>query len=373
MDKLFVGVHGDGQYKGGMYNILASFNVGILNAFKKCGFPADNNINYFNRNQVPILSIGFNVFGYEAWQQMLDMGITNIMWNVDSIFYQNLNVVQQFKDYPNFVLFSVTPCDEEPIKHYLPGTNYIYMPHGVDPGLWEPKNLDKEYDIVFLSSIRDYEKVLTDLKEKTNPQVYNTVMTIYNYAMEHPEQSFWEIYQLFKKNYGLNLDLPLFHNLFHTLCYAVTHKKRVDLIKKLKNFNVKVWGSKLWEKHVEGSVEYMGTADLMESIDIINKSKIVLHVHPHQLCRGLHERVLNASSVGSFVISDEVTTIKESFGDNFGYYKNTNHANIEDLISYYLKNDEEREHKAQQAQAITLADHTWESRVKKIQELLVLK
>jgi len=373
MDKLFVGVHGDGQYKGGMYNVLASFNVGVLKAFQKCGISADNNINYFNKNMVPALSIGFNVFGHEYWKTLLDMGITNIMWNVDSIFYQNLNVVQQYKDYPNFVLFSVTPCDEEPIKHYLPGTNYIYMPHGVDPELWKPQNCEKEYDIVFLSSIRDYNKVLAELKAQTTPQVFNVVMALYNYAMEHPEQSLWEIYQVFHKTYGLTLDLPLFHNLFHTLCYAITHKKRVELIKKLKNFNVKVWGSELWEKHIEGNVEYMGKADLTQSIDIINKSKIVLHLHPHQLCRGLHERVLNASSTGSFVISDDITTIKESFDDNFGYYRNTNYENIEDLVSYYLKNNEEREAKALQAQRITLENHTWENRVKKILELIILK
>lgn len=373
MENLIVGIHGDGKYNGGQYNVLASFNVGVLKAFQNNFIDADILDNICRKGILPHIALGFNATGHDNWETLLANGVTNIMWSVDSIFFHNVAAAIKYKEYSNFVLFGVTPSDEPAIKHYFPDLNFVYMPHGVDPSLWQKKDLLKEHDIVFLSSLRDFETPLQQLKQTSSPDMYKLVMAIYQTAMDNPGLSFWDIYQDFNKRYGFSCNLQQYHSLFMTICYEVTHAKRVQMIKKLKNFNVKVWGSKLWEKYVEGNVQYMGTADLMDSIDIVNKSKIVLHLHPFQLSQGLHERVLNASAVGSFVISDNVKEIRDNFGDSLAYFNNNTMENLEDIVSYYLKNNEERHYKAEEARMITLNNHTWEDRAVKILDMLAVK
>ncbi|MDD3149370.1 MAG: glycosyltransferase [Candidatus Gastranaerophilales bacterium] len=371
MENLKFGVHGDGQYSGGQFNVLASFNVGILNALKENFLETDLVQNYVQKNILPNLMIGFNVFGFQMWETLMNYGSTQLMWSVDSIFYQNLSVIKKFYDNPKFVAASVTPADNEAVKNFFPNLNYIYLPHGVDANLWKyDQNIKKEHDIVFMSSIRDFEKQIQDLKNQLSPNIYKLFISMYDFAMANEKKTFWEIFVYFADIYNFDKkDLELYSFLFNNICYTVTHAKRVKLIKKLKDYNLKVYGSKLWEKYVEGNVQYMGEAELLQSIGIVKKSKIVLHLHPLQIAKGLHERVLNATSAGSFVISDENPTIMQSFGENMAYYNNNTFANLEKSIQYYLENETEREEKALKARKITLTSHIWRKRV---QELLSL-
>ena len=190
-------------------------------------------------------------------------------------------------------------------------------------------------------------------------------MLIYETWLGVPNLSFWELYQLFEKEGGLNLNLNDYNFIFKNLAYLVSFKKRIQAIENLQGFNVKVFGNKTWEKYVSGNVEYMGECDLLESINVVNKSKIILHSQPSQIPLGLHERILNASAVETFVISSDNSSIKNTFGDSIAYY-NTNLDNLAERVEYYLKNDEERIFKAQSARKIVAENHTWASRAEQI-------
>ena len=109
----------------------------------------------------------------------------------------------------------------------------------------------------------------------------------------------------------------------------------------------------------------MGECDLLESINVVNKSKIILHSHPSQLTFGLHERILNASAVETFVLSSENQQIENAFSDNMGYF-NFDFSDIKEQSEYYLENDEERITKAKNARLITARDHTWDVRAQSI-------
>lgn len=114
----------------------------------------------------------------------------------------------------------------------------------------------------------------------------------------------------------------------------------------------------------------MGPCDVRESVDIMNKSKISLHCHPMQLGLGLHERILNASAVGTFSLVSDSPSIKAEFNDGFGYF---NHATFDDIAQkadYYLTHEDEREEIAARAYETTKNRHTWACRAKSIMDIV---
>lgn len=369
-EDLIIGVHGDGKLTGGHYNILAGFSRGLLNGFRNIGVKAFSTKECFESNIKPNLVIGFNASGFETWAEYLKHDITNIMWNIDSVFFQNFEAVNQFYQHPNFYLFNISPADNEPLSKFFPELKHTYIPSAVDLGLWKKKDVEKDIDVVFLSSIFDYEAKIEELKNSLAPVVFELLMMMYETWMAAPTISFWELYSIFNKESGLVFDINQYYFMFKNLAYLVSFAKRAQMIEKLQDFNVKVYGSGPWEKYVKGKVQYMGECDLLQSVDVMNRSKIVLHSHPAQLSAGLHDRILNASAVESFVLSSNTKSIENEFKDSMGYYNLADFADLQTNLEHYLKDDEERISMTKIANQITVNHHSWEERAKLILTLL---
>lgn len=365
-EDLVIGVHWNGEAIGGQYNSLACFSAGLVKGFRNNNVKAYSTKECFERNIVPSLTIGFNASGYYTWNEYLKNNITNIMWDCDSAFFQNKEIIDEFHTNPNFVHFSVSPTDDEAIAQFYPPLKNTYVPGGVDLDVWRKKDLKKEYDIVFTSSITDYEAKIEELRASTDPETFDLLMYLYDIWANSSNLSFWQMYNVFKAEAGLDLNLEQYSFAFKKLAYIVSHAQRVKMIEKLENFNVKIFGSGPWQKYIKGNVEYMGVGSSQESVDVMNKSKIVLHLHPSQLCQGIHDRVLNASAVEAFVMSSNTNSIQEIFSDSMCYFNPATLEGIEENVAYFLKNDDERIEKAKQASEITRTFHTWDERAKVI-------
>lgn len=365
-----IGIYGTEKLEGGVYNVLSSFSTGLHDAFKAKFYDVEYMYKYYENKILPDFTIAFNGTSSSYWDMYLKKEIPHIMWSVDSIF-MHIDSTKIAMNFPNFIFACVSTSDIPAINHFMPNLPFLYLPHGVDQNLWVPDDSEKEHDIVFLSSLKDFEEEINNFKQNWNKKRFNQFMQIYEYAMQNPDKSFWEIYNYFAPIFNFNMsDLKTYYELFNALCYTVTYSKRVNLINNLKDFNVKVWGSPVWQKYISGNVQYMGTADIKESVNIIPKSKIVLHLQPMQILNGLHERILNASSANSFVLSDYNDTVKQSFGDSLGYYNSSNFENITETVSYFLNNEKERQEKTHQARQITLQNHTWRNRVTEVFSLI---
>lgn len=369
-EDMIIGVHGTNELAGGHYNVLGSFTVGLLKGFQNNGVKAYTTKECFENNLIPNLTIGFNVTGYETWSEYLRNNITNIMWSVDSIFAHNFEVMREFSQNPNFVLFSITPCDKGPLGEFFPNLKQAYFPHATDLELWKKQDVKKEHDIVLFSSVRDYEQMLEELKQANPEPVFNMMKEMYNVSMENPTLSFWDIYQLFRQQANFYMDVNQYVLFFRSISNVLLHAKKAQTVQKLSKFNLKVFGDGPWEKYVSGNAKYFGACDLLDSIDVMNKSKIALHPHSMQSSLGLHERVLNASAVETFVVSSENLNIQEEFGDNMAYFNNKDFCDLEEKVEYFLKNDEERITKAKNSREIVAYRHTWDVRAKQIMNII---
>lgn len=371
-EELIIFVYGNGDIEsGGLYNVLGSFHVGLIEGFRNIGVKAYSLIEGHKLGLFPNCTVSVNIGGIDLWDTMLKANVPHIMWTVDSIFTANMPAIQMYEKFSNFTLLSVTQCDTQPIQEYFPSLNYGCLQHATSLELWKKQDVKKDYEITLFSSIYDYEKALQELKEEVPAENFGLIMDMYNIALENPQLPFWDIYQTFREqNLIINLDADQYRFIYHKLCHIIMNLKKIQAVQSLSNFNLKIFGNETWNKYISGKVEYLGPCDVLESIDIMNRSKIVLHPHAITLHYGIHERILNASAVETFVVSSEAPYIKASFGDNMAYYNNATFEDLPDKVDYYLKNDDERIIKAQNARKIVEENHTWDVRAKTLLTLL---
>lgn len=339
---------------------------GLIKAFHENGVRAFTYDDCIVNNVTPNLTIGFDSAGLPHWQKILNKNIINILWSRDSVFSKNVDIVQQFASFPNFVLFNPTPCDTEPVGSFFPKLKHGYLPIGVNPDFCDHKPVEKEIDIVFCGSIVDIETKMNDLKAKMPEFVYKLMSDIFNISMENPSLSFWQIYTLFRDNIGLKVDVDQFILLFSNLAPLITSHKQVQMLETLKRYNVKVMGNDVWKKYIEGKVEYIGHPDN----SVIAKSKIALHYHPVELSLGLHERVLDAAALNTFVISSDTKSVELVFKDSVGYFDGKNYNGLEATVSHYLKNGAQRIAKAEKAYEIVKSQNTLTHRVAEIIKIM---
>lgn len=368
-----VGLYGANKYEGGEYNILSSFTVGFHNALKRTGIKNDFMVEFFKKNQCPSFTMAFNVNGIDMWHDTLKAGVPHIMWAVDSAF-THMHSILKFKYYPNFHFACVSPVDKLSMKFFLPKMNYLTLYHAVDPELWKPDDSEKIYDLVFMGSVKDVEEEISILKQKLDPNIYKIFEDMLMFTIRNPEMPFWYVYELFSNVYSLDLkDLEVYCYFFDLVPYLASAQRRIDMVQSLANTNLKVWGNEVWKKYIRGNVEYMGRADIFETVKIIGKSKIVLHVQPTHILMGLHERVLNAAASRALVVADHNLELKYCFQDTMEYFSSYNLESLADIVNNYSINQKEAEEKAEAARQIVLDSHTWDARVENLITILGLK
>lgn len=368
-ENLIIGVHGSAEMQGGQYNVLGSFTSGLLKGFNNIGAKAYTTNDCKLQGLAPNVTIGFNITGYNSWHEYMNQNIPNIMWSVDSIFLNNFEVIDEFKDNPQFILFNVSNADAPALNKYFPNLKHTNFPHATDLDLWKKQDTEKVFDVVFMGSIGDCESIIEEVKQSTNKDTFEFIMNLYALWTKYPNSSFWQIYELLSKDSDFEMPVNEYKFVFSSLANLVSYKKRIQMIQSLKDFNVKIFGKGPWNKYIQGKVEYMGPCNIMESIDIVNKSKIVLHNHSQQIVFGLHERVINAAATETFVISTQNAALISEFGTNLDYFE-ANYENANYLVSHYLKHDDERQEKAKNSREIVVKNHTWDARAKQILDII---
>lgn len=358
---------------GGVYNILPSFFTGLKKGLTK------NNWDVCwidNIGQSARLSLAFNIAANEYWKPILRTGCSHIMWTVDSCFYKNFSLINEYVDYSNFHIVNVAKTDIEPMSFFFPNfENHHYIPHGVDTDIWKYDNQDKDLDIVYLASIQEPSQIIKEVKQRLPENLFEIFMEMLETIKAEPYQNIWGLYKsIFGDNYLDNEDKEqhkfLFHYFFTNITYLVSYGKRIELVKSLEDIGVKVWGSPEWQKYMSGKNEYMGIANIEDAVKILPRSKVSLHLQPLQILDGLHERVLNSTMSESAVLCDKAPEMFNTFGDNFTYYDAKYFTDIKQKALSLLEDEDMRNQKVKQAKSMVLKDHTWEARAKAIRESL---
>lgn len=333
--ELIIGVHSNGKDDIEANRLIAAFKENDVNAMsiENC---EENNL-------IPNLTIGYDSHGLPAWQKYLNKGITNIMWSTDSVFVKNTQVVEQFSKMPNFILLTSTPCDTEPVGRFFGQLKHGALIQGAVPILSDETACPKEFDILFSSEIVDVDEKMSELKANMPEFVYKMMSDMFHIASSNPVLSFWQIYKLFCENLGLGVDYEQYLLLFSNVAPLITSNKKIQMIKALKDFNVKVSGNEVWKKYLGENAQYIGATDVSN----FKKAKIVLHYQSVEMSSGLEKHMLEAAMSGAFLLSSKTPSIESIFKNDMEYFEPAEFKDIAEKAEYLLKNPDECEQRAQ--------------------------
>ncbi len=372
-EDIIVAIHGQDNGVGGRYNVLASFVHALTQGFRQIGVNAMTTQECVENNKTPNLAIAFNASGLPLWQKILNNNIPNIMWACDSVFYQNLELVQQFSSYQNFILFNSCSDDTKALQHYLPTLVHGYIPGGTDLDFWKKQDVEKDLDITFFGSIDDPDAMIQKLKDTMPDLVFKLMMNFCDVALANPDLSLWHISQIFNKQADIVLDMEQYHLISKSISYIITYKQRIKMIQALKDFNVTIFGEGPWEKFAQGKIKVVSGGDVKDTVNLMNRSKITLNSHPFHLAGGIHDRVLNASAVETMLLCGREKTVNAEFGDTIAYCNPVTYEDIAQKADYFLTHEDERQQKALEASKIVKTKHKWSDRAQSIMDIIDIR
>jgi len=146
-------------------------------------------------------------------------------------------------------------------------------------------------------------------------------------------------------------------------------RKRQDIINALKAYPVAIYGPKWLRKNffnsrVRAMIKRKGVWG-KELVGLYNKTKIALNISQWDTANlsGLNLRIFDIPACGAFLLTDYSDALAEYFkpGEEIETFKDV--AELKDKLSYYLKNDDERERIALNGYKRTLSLETYKSKM----------
>lgn len=104
-----------------------------------------------------------------------------------------------------------------------------------------------------------------------------------------------------------------------------------------------------------------------EAADIYSTSKIVLNI---SIKDDINMRVFEALATGSFLLTNELTTLPHLFQDGVHLVTYKNHDDAVEKAKYYLDHDEEREKIAEAGYREFIGKHTYEHRLRTVLDIV---
>jgi hypothetical protein len=380
IDMLTIGLFGDASAKGGAFDVLGSFATGLHDALKS--FEAQGLLrvaymcDWVEREAFPQLAIAFSVSGNKTWKQLMHYGCSVLMWDVDSPFWAHPALFHAHQHDPSFSVVCVSPAEKEAMATFLPGIPFSTLHHATSTALWQPADTatptEKPYSVSFLGTIDDEDTLLNELKNHSFTQLYGIALAMTEWALNHRQATFWEVYTLAAHQFAFN---P--HNeqtyclLLHYVGRLVRTRRRVAMVQQLQGLPVHVWGNAVWQRYATGSLTYHGPASVQEATRVVAQSQLTLHSQPIHIAHGLHERPLNALASGTFCLANTQPSFDEAFAGYLGSFENETLGDVATQVAYWLTHHDEREARAAQGQQHVLAHHTWHQRVTTLLSSLV--
>lgn len=269
-------------------------------------------------------------------------------------------------------------------SHYFRGLghdNGLFLPIGASGTLSPDPSLKKEHDVVFIGSCIDYESVRELWKDKYPEIIYNALESAQKITLSDYSTSYIEalVQALNHSAQTKGFDSESFNMLevLSELELFIKGRDRVEMIRNIKSAKVDIFGSDSggagWEKYFneQSNVSIHPPVPFEDAIDVMKQSKIVLNSNPASK-NGTHERAMTAMGCGSFLITNQNVFMDKHFinGVDLAFYQHGEWSDIDEIISHYLENDDEREATASRGREKVMQEHTWDSRMQQMLEQL---
>lgn len=160
------------------------------------------------------------------------------------------------------------------------------------------------------------------------------------------------------------------------ICFVgVPYPNRVEILELLNKFKLGVFGDG-WENYYYRRGKkvpsyYKGPAVGAEVLKLYNASKIVLNIHDPEAKEGLNTRTFDILACGAFEIVDHMKNLDMHFRNNSEIISYNDHEELNDLVHFYLENDDLSKNIAENGRMRVLEEHTWAKRIQKVVNTLL--
>jgi spore maturation protein CgeB len=144
---------------------------------------------------------------------------------------------------------------------------------------------------------------------------------------------------------------------------------REQLLKQLKRYNIKIWGSKppLWLKDPYLKNFHMGRPVWgLEKAKTFRAAKIVLNSNHYSEIWGVNKRTFEAAGCGAFQIVDNLPGLEGLFEKGKEIVVFDDLQDLKEKIEYYIHHPEERREISNRACRRTHDEHTYEKRLERL-------
>lgn len=268
----------------------------------------------------------------------------------------------------------------------LGAENVFFFPHGVDRNLAPDPSLQRSYDVVFLGSCIDYEKIAESWKTKYPDRLRRAMHQAAETALSDQSTPYVEAFvdalnDHVSKSEPLDPEQCQMMDILQNLEMYIRGKDRISLLRAVKDARLDIFGAGLeaeaWKKYFkpeQKNVHIHPGVPFPEALQIMKQSKIVLNSCPW-IKHGTHERILSGMACGALVITSENPYMSEHFNANeeIVYYHHGKWNHVSEAIHKYLKDEPKRAAIAEKGRQKVLKGHTWDHRVAALLEQLSAK
>ncbi len=263
-------------------------------------------------------------------------------------------------------------------------THSYYLPLGTDTERFHPRNKEKNYPENWESNVSfvgnsmvkkvasrlEFSNPPKELKEAHNDIAKNFALSPIHSVREFIESEYSHLFQHY-----LNLDSLEKRLAFEALItWNATRIYRHNCVEKILEFSPTIVGDDNWKNVFATSKFNINYIDALSYYDHLPQfythSKINFNSTSKQMKNAINQRVFDVPASNAFVITDwreQMDDLMQS-GKDIISYKELDE--IPELISYYLKHENERLKIVEQGRKRVLAEHSWEKRIEKIIEIM---
>ena len=146
--------------------------------------------------------------------------------------------------------------------------------------------------------------------------------------------------------------------------------KRIGIIDRLKQFNIKVTGGPDWQPYLNQDQLYPPVDYLKGLCKIYQKSLINLNISRFQLRSGVTQRIFDVPAARGFLLTDRTSELNQYLqpGKEVAVYENADEA--KEKTAYYLKHEKERNKMTLRAYHRVINEHTYVHRINRLLNIL---
>jgi spore maturation protein CgeB len=301
-----------------------------------------------------------------------DFKIPTIIWFMDD----PLIYIEYLRPSPYLLLFIMDRAFIDELKKRK-FEKVFYLPFGINEDDFRFVKLNKKEmlkyrcDLSFIgSSIRDNGYRTQIFSKITNNIARRIFEEAINWQSQNSLLNMDKLLKTFQHKY--NFFFPFDEQYMKKVSYILEKeamcRRRESIIGYLSelDYNLKIFGDEYWKEILKDPSIYGGNLKRREElVKAYNGSKISINIHRAQARTTINFRVFEATACGSFLLTDFREDLYRLFKeDEIIHYLDIDH--LRDLISYYLKHEEERKRIAQRAYQRTHKYHTYTKRLIKL-------